>query len=326
MNYKIKSNVIFLIITLFIPYKIFSSDLNIKKHDKFTDLDFECVIQSGPNMYMGCEDNYVYYSYNFGKNWQKIKLRRGGGNVDDIIEISNGILLATGGMYDDSYICKSTDYGRSWERVWFDDGIELTTLLKLKNGTVLGFGEDDEYVKSLNLEYNKWEEIDRDWGVADFDDEEIWDAELINNNKIILVGDEGLFFCFDTTLDTIYLKNEYENEKLDITTISKGVGEILIQGTDDGAIYFSEDNGKKWIKTFQDTAYNSLINGIAFNGAGLGYAVGHNGLIAKSQDFGKTWTVCQVGGIEAYNDILLLHNSSFLVVGDDGLIITILSK
>ncbi len=324
MSNKIKCN--FFVLLMVLSFEIFSSDINIKKHGIFTELDFECVLQSGRYMYMGGEDNYVFFSHNFGNDWQKVKVRRGGGNVDHIIEISSRLLLATGGMYDDNYICKSTDYGRTWQRVWYDDGIELTTLLKLKDGTVLGFGEDDEYVRSLDSEYTEWDEIDRDWGIGDFDEEQIWDAELTDDNKIILVGDEGLFFCFNTKLDSIYLANEYENESLDITTLSKGPGEILVQGTDEGDIYFSEDNGKNWKKTFQDSVHNSLINDIEFNATGLGYAVGHNGLIAKSEDFGRTWTICQIGGDEAYNDILLLHNSSFLVVGDDGLIITILSR
>lgn len=42
---KLRVTLLFLIIALFIPFKILSSNLNIKKHEIFTDLNFECIIQ-----------------------------------------------------------------------------------------------------------------------------------------------------------------------------------------------------------------------------------------------------------------------------------------
>lgn len=312
-----------LIILLLISLRVSSSDLFIRSLPRFTDLDFECIVQNGNDLYMGGEDNYLFYSYDSGLNWEKVKLRRGGGNVSDVLPISGNMLLATGGMYDDNYICKSIDNGKTWERVWYDGSIELTTLIKLRDGTVLGFGEDDEYVRSLNRQYNQWDEIDRDWNAADYNEEQIWDAELIDGDKVVLAGDEGLLLSFNTTMNSYNWIGTHRTEVSDIRTLTNVGRGVLLVGTGDGAIYYSSNRGAHWEKTFVDSVHNSLINGIAVDPQGNGFAVGHNGLIARTKDFGKTWKVHVVGNENAYNDVAYLNNSMFMVIGDDGIILTI---
>lgn len=67
-------------------------------------------------------------------------------------------------------------------------------------------------------------------------------------------------------------------------------GETLVVVGERGHVLISEDQGRSWIQ--QRTPTRSLLTGAWFHDRNLGWAVGHDAIILRTEDGGETW--CRV--------------------------------
>lgn len=70
---------------------------------------------------------------------------------------------------------------------------------------------------------------------------------------------------------------------LDIAT----VGDTFVVVGDRGHVLISEDQGRSWVQ--QRTPTRMLLSGVWFHGRDLGWAVGHDAVILRTEDGGETW-------------------------------------
>lgn len=68
------------------------------------------------------------------------------------------------------------------------------------------------------------------------------------------------------------------------------VGDVLVAVGDRGHVVISEDHGRTW--TQQRTPTRSLLTGVWFHDRNLGWAVGHDAVILRTEDGGASW--CRV--------------------------------
>lgn len=64
-------------------------------------------------------------------------------------------------------------------------------------------------------------------------------------------------------------------------------GDRLIAAGDHGVIIYSDDDGQQWQQS--DTPFSVMITALDFPSAEQGWAVGHDGLIARTRDGGGRW-------------------------------------
>lgn len=68
------------------------------------------------------------------------------------------------------------------------------------------------------------------------------------------------------------------------------VGETFVVVGDRGHVLISEDQGRSWVQ--QRTPTRVLLTGVWFHDRNLGWAVGHDAVILRTEDGGETW--CRV--------------------------------
>jgi photosystem II stability/assembly factor-like uncharacterized protein len=66
-------------------------------------------------------------------------------------------------------------------------------------------------------------------------------------------------------------------------------GDRLVAVGDRGHILLSDDNGRSWRQVEVPT--RALLTGVHFQGAELGWAVGHDAMILRSRDGGSSWEI-----------------------------------
>lgn len=74
-----------------------------------------------------------------------------------------------------------------------------------------------------------------------------------------------------------------------LLTDSARIGNRVVAVGDRGYIVFSDSNGEKWERAATPPNV-PLLNAVYFSDAKTGWAVGHDAVILKSADEGKTWT------------------------------------
>jgi photosystem II stability/assembly factor-like uncharacterized protein len=87
----------------------------------------------------------------------------------------------------------------------------------------------------------------------------------------------------------------------------------------DGGIYTSK-NGISWYTAQQNNALlgkRKHYNAIHFN-AQTGMAVGTNGLVSISQNWGETWQQASINLNDTFNDVIVLNANKAIIVGDNG--------
>lgn len=99
----------------------------------------------------------------------------------------------------------------------------------------------------------------------------------------------GMGLCFDPTLAAVHSASAPSNQVLEsvVTSITSVEGRIVSVG-ERGIILFSDDNGKSWSQG--RTPSRITLTRIEFSSQMTGWAVGHGGVVWKTEDAGATWT------------------------------------
>ena len=187
------------------------------------------------------------------------------------------------GVNATSYLRKTTDGGRTWERVEFQDGgrERVAKLLFSKNGGGTAFGEAGIFYK-LQEDGISWKKSQTSihFLLLDgaFSDGRIG-AIVGTGGTILFTDDSGLTWekasllgDTDTRFNAVYFAGE------------KGAWAV---GTK-GRIFRSNGGGRLWRQVDSGTTAN--LNDVYFTSAANGWAVGVGGIIVHTRDGGKTWT------------------------------------
>ncbi|MGB1562592.1 MAG: photosystem I reaction center subunit IX [Sinimarinibacterium flocculans] len=94
-------------------------------------------------------------------------------------------------------------------------------------------------------------------------------------------------------------------------------GSIVIGG-EYGQINRSTDGGETWVPVFNasaDGATPPTFFGMNFNDEGTGFAVGQEGLVAMSNDYGQTWRQLDAGSSANLFDVEVTRNGQVVAIG-----------
>jgi len=104
-----------------------------------------------------------------------------------------------------------------------------------------------------------------------------------------------------------------------LLTDSARIGNRVVAVGDRGYIVYSDSNGEKWERA-QTPPNVPLLNAVFFSDLKTGWAVGHDSVILKSADEGKSWTqtFSAAADQKPLMDILFIDANSGFVVGAYG--------
>lgn len=187
-----------------------------------------------------------------------------------------------------SYIRKTVDGGRTWEKFEFEDaGRErVTRLLFNENGSALAFGEGGVMYR-LQEDAKTWKRIQTaihflmlDGGFGS----ERFGAMVGAGGTIMFTEDSGLTWEkasllgeLDTKFNAVYFA---------------GTNGAWAVGTK-GRIFRTAGGGRLWRQ--QDSTVTANLNDVYFTSATNGWAVGDHGIIVRTRDGGNTWTDVKSG-------------------------------
>lgn len=186
------------------------------------------------------------------------------------------------GKESPTYLRKTTDGGRSWEKIEFEDGDRerVTKLLFRNDGTARAFGEGGVFYQ-LQEDGRTWRRYKTaihylllDGAFAD----ETIGAIVGAGGTIMFTEDSGLTWErasllgeADTRFNAIYFAGP------------KGAWAVGTRGR----IFRSNGGGRLWRQ--QDSTVTANLNDVYFTSATNGWAVGDHGIIVRTRDGGQTW-------------------------------------
>ncbi len=314
----------FIVALCSITISLTAGEISVKKYKAVSDNDLECIAYINEKIFLGGDDEQLYSSADMGETWEEMEMKRVNGDIDVIMQTSDGTVILAGGTWDESFILVSTDKGAKWDRVWDDDEIAIKTLVEMKNGTILAIGDEDEYVRS-SMDYETWKEFDRPWKKSDkkFKEIDVHDSYRFKNGDVLLVGQGSYSMCYNKMLEKRIFSSGNYNESVNYTKLHFLNDTDGFMGSAEGVIYKTNDKGKTWTPVYKGSKYVSCID---FNDNGVGVAVGHEGLLVTSFDSGATWNESKSDVEENLNYVLVLEDGRFYAVGDEGTRISISVK
>ncbi len=182
-----------------------------------------------------------------------------------------------------SYLRKTTDGGRSWERIEFQDGgrERVTKLLFNKNGVGTAFGEGGIFYK-LQEDGSMWKKSQTSIHFL------LLDGAFSNSPVGAIVGTGGtILFTEDSGLTWEKASLLGDTETRFNAVSFAGEKGIIAVGTK-GRIFRSNGGGRLWRQV--ESVTTADLNDICFTDGVNGWAVGDHGIIVRTRDGGKTWT------------------------------------
>lgn len=309
--------VVLLLLIIAIPLTAPAVTIRINK--PFTDEDLECLTSSNDAIFIGGEDEHVFTSRDGGLSWEERKMRGVDGSICAILYTSDNAVVVAANSWDDHFLALSTDRGVSWHRVWRDADIMVKTLFESGGGTAIAIGDEPQYVRSVGgSRYDDWQEIYRPWRHKGglYGDIDVQDSHTFGDGDVLLVGESAFSACYDRSFITMRFICPMLNEGIDYTRVGFMDDAVGCVGSDEGQLFRTTDRGRSWTAVYHGTTH---ISGVAFNRAGNGVVVGHNGLLLVTVDGGTMWTPLSSGTDLGINNVELLRDGRFVAVGDDGL-------
>jgi|CXWL01.1.fsa_nt_gi photosystem II stability/assembly factor-like uncharacterized protein len=213
--------------------------------------------------------------------------------TDAIIQVyfvneSTGWLLCERNIYargnnSTSYLRKTTDGGRTWEKIEFEDGghKRITKLFFNMDGVGAAFGEGGIFHK-LQEDGKTWKKSVTAIHYL------LLDAAYADEKVGAIVGSGGtILFTEDSgyTWEKATLLGDTET-RFNAVHFAGNKGAWAV-GTR-GRIFHSNGGGRLWRQ--QESTVTANLNDVFFTSATNGWAVGDNGIIVRTRDGGKNWT------------------------------------
>ena len=182
-----------------------------------------------------------------------------------------------------SYLRKTVDGGRTWERLEFLDGgrERVTRLLFNRDGTATAFGEAGVFYR-LQEDGITWKRTQTAIHFL------LLDGSFANESIGAIVGTGGtILFTEDSGLtwerSTVLGDDDARLNSVFFTSPKNAVA----VGTK-GRIFRATGGGRLWRQ--QDSGTQLNLNDVYFSSPNNGWAVGEEGIVIRTRDGGVTWT------------------------------------
>jgi photosystem II stability/assembly factor-like uncharacterized protein len=180
-----------------------------------------------------------------------------------------------------SYLRRTTDGGRTWEKVDFEDGgrERVTKLLFHRDGRATAFGEGGVFY-GLQEDLTSWKKSQTAIHYL------LTDGGFANNTMGAIVGAGGtILFTEDAgfTWEKATLLGDLDTRFNAVDFAGKGAWAVGSKGR-----IFRSNGVRLWRQVESGTKAN--LNDVYFTSATHGWAVGDNGMIVRTRDGGLTWT------------------------------------
>lgn len=182
-----------------------------------------------------------------------------------------------------SYIRKTIDGGRTWEKFEFEDaGRErVTRLLFNENGTAIAFGEGG-IIYRLQEDDKTWKRVQTAIHFL------LLDGGFGSERVGAMVGAGGtIMFTEDSGLSWEKASLLGETDTKFNAVFFAGINGAWAVGTK-GRIFRSNGSGRLWRQ--QESTVTANLNDVYFTSTTSGWAVGDHGIIVRTRDGGNTWT------------------------------------
>lgn len=233
-------------------------------------------------------DGVVLSTEDGGETWlQPRKFTSDSINQVYFKDVMNGWLLCERNVYargnnPTSYLRRTTDGGRTWEKIEFNEGgrERVTKLFFNMDGVGTAFGEGGIFYK-LDEDGVTWKKVQTAIHYL------LLDAAYANDKIAAIVGTGGtIMFTEDSgfTWEKASLLGDTDTRFNAVAFAGKSAWAVGTRGR----IFHSSAGGRMWRQ--QDSTVTANLNDVYFTSPTNGWAVGDNGIIVKTTDGGQTWT------------------------------------
>ena len=180
-----------------------------------------------------------------------------------------------------SYLRKTNDGGRTWEKIEFQDGgrERVTRLFFNMDGVGTAFGEGGIFYK-LQDDGVSWKKTQTAIHYL------LLDAAYADEKVAAIVGTGGtILFTEDSgyTWEKASLLGDTDTRFNSVAFAGKGAWAVGTRGR-----IFHSTGGRLWRQ--QQSTVTANLNDVYFTSTTNGWAVGDNGIIVRTRDGGITWT------------------------------------
>jgi len=199
----------------------------------------------------------------------------------------NGWLLCSRSIYArgasaSSYLQKTKDGGRTWDKIEFLDGgrERVTKLLFNKNGRGIAFGESGVFY-DLQQDGVSWKKIRSSTRYL------LLNGAYLDDSLGSIVGGGGTILFTEDSGFTWQRATLFGETDIKFNAVAFNEKRIGVAVAAQGNIFRSVGGGRQWRQLRSDTT--SDLNDVAFTGPYSGWAVGDDGVILGTRDAGGTW-------------------------------------
>ena len=235
----------------------------------------------------------------------------------------------------DAVILRTTDGGKSWEKVYYDPEGEIPLFdiwfRNEKQGIAIGayglylVSEDggaswDISEMNVSVDQSK-DDPDEEASKAE-DDDDFLDSYDLHLNSIALADNEKLYIVAEA--GKVYRSDDSGGSWVPLAPayIGSFFGVLAVTGDTvlvfglRGHIFRSEDAGNTW-QEIEIPTQEMLTNGIVVSGDEI-YITGLGGTILRSSDGGKSFSLVEQGHRDGFNAIIQGPEGKLITVGEKG--------
>lgn len=265
--------------------------------------------------YDGKNPERVYHSNDCGENWNPIGVS---GNNSTLKAISFSDTQHGWAVGGNGLIIRTVNGGKSWNILNFPEKIDLQAVHFINSEAGYVAGKDaqldpitDEVKGSTKVFLTKdggetWQSSYREsrpLNVFQIHSSSNTTAFIvIGGNRLIRTDDQGHTWR-EIPLPTKNIRS--------ISVLSNNIGWIV---GNKGTFLHSEDGGNTWNQIVQPDITDKSWESVGFNSNGVGIAVGLNGALAFTYNYGKSWHL-QTPAIDEDLRVVRLYGSSAIVLG-----------